>query len=469
MAEPEHLTLDQKLEELQRIKDALGIVGKRDSLIKGDFALPVFRPLMKKATYKAAHGGRASAKSWFFADLHLHTALTRPGYRALCLRQTQKSINESLKFLIEARISFWGLQNEFDIQASKIYGPGGGEFVFHGLDDQSSESIKSFEGFDVADIEEGQVITQRSLDLLVPTIIRKDGAQIWARWNPRHDTDPIDIMFREKTPSSAIVVACSYKDNPHLNEQTLQQIKEDFANDPEKAEHIWGGGYEEISEAHYYSKEIAEMKKERYGDFPYDTQQPVVTSWDIGVDDYTAIWFFQLYRQRVHVIDYFETSGDGVDTLYDVCHVDKNYRYEAHYMPHDVMVREWGGGAKTRRQSMLEKGFSNVIAGARLGPDDRINASRELLKICYFDNNPRVALGVRRLRSYKRKFNRTMGVYGGPAKDGNDHGADAFGEFALNCPVLPKRVYAGDTRTAVERMAAEYGVMVEDTHEGSFL
>jgi hypothetical protein len=57
--------------------------------------------------------------------------------------------------------------------------------------------------------------------------------------------------------------------------------------------------------------------------------------------------------------------------------------------------------------------------------------------MCEFHQTKRVMLGLNRLRRYSRKMNEHLGLYMGPAKDGNDHGADAFGEFAINCGVKP--------------------------------
>jgi hypothetical protein len=48
--------------------------------------------------------------------------------------------------------------------------------------------------------------------------------------------------------------------------------------------------------------------------------------------------------------------------------------------------------------------------------------------------------GIKRLRRYKRKFNELLGIYEGVLKDGNDHAADAFGEYAINCDLMPRDV-----------------------------
>jgi phage terminase large subunit len=371
--------------------------------------------------------------------MHIANAISRPGYRALCLRQVQKSIKESSKHLLEERIQHYGLGRHFGVYDQEIRCPGGGQMVFHGLQDHTAESIKSFEGFDVADIEEGQTIRQRSLDLLVPTIIRKPGAEVWARWNPRLDTDAIDKFFRGgKPPPNSECVEIGWKDNPWLSPEVRAQIAADYEADPEKAEHIWGGGYEIITEGSYYAKLLAIADKEgRIGSVPWDEERVVNTAWDIGVDDYTAIWFLQDDGRQVRAIDYYETSGDGAELIVEDALRSKPYRYGDHFLPHDVRVREWGAGAKSRYQTLIDLGLKNIRVGVAQGPVERINATRAILPIVSFDKE-NCALGIKRMRNYRRRKNETMGTYGGPEHDEASHAADAFGEFAVNCSIRPR-------------------------------
>jgi len=424
-----------------------------------------FLPLLEKKTFKAAHGGRAGMKSYFFADMHIARAVSQPGYRALCLREVQKSIKESSKFLLEERIQHYGVGHMFEVLDTEIRGPGDGQFVFQGMRDHTAESIKSFEGFDVADIEEAQTVRQRSLDLLVPTIVRRAGAEVWARWNPRYDADPIDKMFRGGTkPPNSVTVEVTYKDNPWLSDEIKAQIAADYASDPEKAEHVWGGGYEIITEGAYYARLLAEADKEdRIGEFGWDESLPVDTAWDIGVDDYTAIWFIQRNGGKARAIDYYEVSGEGAEYIVFDALNSKPYDYGTHYLPHDVENREWGAGARKRRDTLTSLGVRNIRTGTRLGPAERINASRVLIPLMEFDAVG-CALGIKRLRNYRRKFNNQMEVFGGPLHDDNSHGADAFGEYALNCSLVQQA-----KARAVDVKPADYEPQRQDTGDDSWL
>jgi len=189
----------------------------------------------------------------------------------------------------------------------------------------------------------------------------------------------------------------------------------------------------------YYGSHITDAKEEdRITRVRYDPSLKVDTSWDLGIDDYTAIWYFQQVGREVRVIDYFETSGDGLQSIVREA-IDgrkqlgagKPYSYGRHYLPHDVQVRELGAGGKSRKQTLEGLGVSPINVGVATDPEDRINAVRQLLPICVFDEEA-CRVGLDRLRSYRKRWNRSTRSFVGPLHDENSHGSDAFGEFAVN-------------------------------------
>jgi hypothetical protein len=79
---------------------------------------------------------------------------------------------------------------------------------------------------------------------LRPTI-RAAGSQIWASWNPRNASDPIDQFLRGQTPPpDSIVVKANYSDNPFLPRELEQERAHDAATNPLRYAHIWLGEYE---------------------------------------------------------------------------------------------------------------------------------------------------------------------------------------------------------------------------------
>jgi phage terminase large subunit len=209
----------------------------------------VFLPLLQDGLrYLGAHGGRGSGKSHFFAEHAIERALCEQ-FHVVCVREVQKTLDQSVKKLLEAKIEQFGVGHLFDVQQSKIIGPHGSLFIFQGMQDHTADSIKSLEGFDAAWIEEAQSLSQRSLDLLRPTI-RKPGSQIWASWNPRQATDPIDALLRgNDPPPGTAVIEVNWRDNPMFPDVLKQEMEYDRGRDPDKYQHVWEGKYLQRSDS----------------------------------------------------------------------------------------------------------------------------------------------------------------------------------------------------------------------------
>lgn len=164
---------------------------------------------------------------------------------------------------------------------------------------------------------------------------------------------------------------------------------------------------------------------------PYDPALTVDTAWDLGIDDYTAIWFFQQTGREVRAIDYYETGGEGLQSIVREAIAAKPYIYGTHYLPHDVMVRELGAAGRSRYETLAGLGLKPMGVGAATGPEDRINAARQMIPMTWFDAE-KCGVGLDRLRAYRKRWVRATHSYAGPLHDKASHGADAFGEFAVN-------------------------------------
>ena len=211
----------------------------------------VFEPLLAPSRYKGAYGGRGSGKSHFFAELAVETAI-RSKADIVCIREIQKTLAQSAKKLIELKIEQLGVSDHFRVLQSHIEAKNGGVIQFQGMQNHTADSIKSLEGFDVAWVEEAQNLSQRSLDLLRPTI-RKPDSELWFGWNPELPTDPVDAFLRgENPPPGAVVVRANYQDNPWLPEVLRTELEYDQKRDPDKYAHIWKGEYQKHSEARVF-------------------------------------------------------------------------------------------------------------------------------------------------------------------------------------------------------------------------
>jgi PBSX family phage terminase large subunit len=165
----------------------------------------------------------------------------------VCLREVQKDLKDSVKFLLETKIRKFDAATQFDPQRSEIKTPGGGAIIFQGMQDHTSESIKSLEGFDVAWVEEAQTLSARSLEMLRPTI-RKPASELWFSWNPRNASDPVDAFLRrEKPPENAVIRRVNYIDNPWFPTELEAERRDDMAHRPDRYAHIWLGEYEPVA------------------------------------------------------------------------------------------------------------------------------------------------------------------------------------------------------------------------------
>jgi len=120
------------------------------------------------------------------------------------------------------------------------------------MQNHTADSIKSLEGYDRAWVEEAQSLSQRSLDLLRPTI-RKPNSELWFTWNPLNYTDPVDALLRgDDPPPHAIVQEVNFQDNPWFPDVLKAEMEYDRSRDPDKYKHVWLGGYSSNSEARVF-------------------------------------------------------------------------------------------------------------------------------------------------------------------------------------------------------------------------
>lgn len=210
-------------------------------------------PILKSpdARYLGAFGGRGSGKSHFFAEMLIERSVSEK-VDAVCVREVQKSLAQSVKKLIENKIEEMGVGHMFEIQQTQIKSVLGGAIIFQGMQNHTADSIKSLEGFDIAWVEEAQSISQFSLDILRPTI-RKPGSQLWFTWNPRYDTDPIEQLLRGPgAPDKTVVIEVNYSDNPWFPEVLREEMEYDKRRDPDKYMHVWKGEYVRNSETRVF-------------------------------------------------------------------------------------------------------------------------------------------------------------------------------------------------------------------------
>jgi hypothetical protein len=180
----------------------------------------------------------------------------------------------------------------------------------------------------------------------------------------------------------------------------------------------------------YFAKELDEAQTAgRITDVPYDPLLPVHTAWDLGVGDSTAIWFFQVSRAEVRVIDYYEASGYGLPH-YAAVLTSRGYNYGTDYLPHDAQARQLGTGRSLwETLHSLTNRIPRVLAQQNLM--DGINAARISIASCWFDAY-KCHDGLEALRAYRADYDDKRKAFSDrPRQDWASHGSDSFRYMSL--------------------------------------
>lgn len=394
---------------------------------------PLYTHLTNNKLFYVYHGGRGGGKSWEIADYLLIEGAQRK-HRILCCREIQKSIKQSVHKLLSDRIVSLGLESFYQILDTEIRGINGTEFSFSGLQNHTVDSVKSFEGATITWIEEAQTVSGYSLKILIPTVVRTPNCMIIMSMNPKLPSDAVYADYVSIERDDTIVVQINYTDNKNCPDDLIKLAEQMRDNDYDEYEHIYLGKPKEIADGAIYKAEFEQIKREnRICKVPHDPNLPVYTSWDLGILDPTAIWFFQVYGKEIRVIDYYEANNEPLAhyaRILDEKYQQFGYNYGKHFAPHDIAARDLSSGV-SREQTMANLGY-RMTKGARLGVEDRIEASRQMLKNCWFDAD-KCKHGIRALQNYRREFNDKLEQFKAtPVHDWASHGSDAFGEGALN-------------------------------------
>lgn len=369
-----------------------------------------------------------------------------PGMRSVCIRETQKTLKESAKALIEGKIREYDLWHlGFEPRHDATVCPGGGVIVYQGMKDHSAESIKSLEGMQRAWVEEAQTLSARSLELLLPTI-RAPGSEIWSSWNPHWPTDPVDKMLRGPTcPKGAIVVRSNWSDNPWFPKELETMRRHAQEHDPDRYGHIWEGEYAKIYEGAYYADGLNLAEREgRIDVASYDRLHPVKAYWDIGgtsrKSDALAIWVVQFIGEEIKVLDYYEAVGqEFVDHVHWLR--ESGWERAECVLPHDGAKHDMVNRV-TPESYLREAGFQVRVrkqsgGGAAMR---RIEAGRRIMHRLRF-NTETTKGGREALAWYHAKRDDKRNIDLGPEHDWSSHAADAFGEMAMDYLQNPPRQF----------------------------
>lgn len=412
-------------------------------------------PLFEPHRFKVLRGGRASVKSWSIARALVIIGASRK-LQVLCAREYQSSIRESVHKLLSNQIEILGLSSVYEVQQTGIYGPNGTQFAFVGLSDKTAENLKSYEDFDVAWVEEARNTTDRSWNILRPTI-RKDGSEIWISFNPELDTDPVWKMFVEDPPPGTFSIELNWRDNIWFN-SVLEAERADAERKLPKVEYqnIWEGKCRPTVAGAIYADEVAELySKRRVGLFPYDPQQLVYPVFDIGWNDSMAIGMYQRLASQLVKVNYLE-SDHKTYAWYSKEMAKLEYNWGRLFLPHDGATANPQTG-KTGQKVLEDLGWEVTVL-EKINPAEGIRMARMAMQNLFVNVPDKeveqdtegafrgCARWMECMKRYRRAIPKTTMEPGEPVHDEYSHGADEWRYAAQAAPMMDNNVFEQPTR-----------------------
>ena len=386
------------------------------------------KPLWIPKRYKIIKGGRGGAKSWGVARALLIMGCNRT-LRICCFREVQKNIKESVHQLLKDQIESMGLGEFYEVLQDEIRGSNGTLIIFAGLSALTSTSIKSFEGLDIAWVEEAQTVRKRSWELLIPTI-RKKGSEIWITMNPELETDPTYVLFVDQPPEGmSLVITMNYRDNPWFPDiLELERSRAKRRMKSDEYNNIWLGLPRNAVEGAIFADEVSEaISQGRLTNVPYDYRLKAHVILDLGWNDKMFSIIAQRGVSEMRVIHAF--SDDHI-TLAKLSAKLKllPYNWGKLWLPHDGAHGDFKTG-KSTHTIMRELGW-NTKPVPNLPIETGIKRARLLLERCYIDKRNAEPLATA-LRRYKRNLNPKSEEFGAPLHDEASHGGDSFRYLSL--------------------------------------
>lgn len=182
----------------------------------------------------------------------------------------------------------------------------------------------------------------------------------------------------------------------------------------------------------FYGTEMRELTEQgRITTINYDPELGVHTAWDLGYRDDTAIWFYQVVKGEVRVIDFYSVSGASIEEIAKVI-TAKPYRYKKHYLPHDAKAKTLAAAGKSIIEQLASYlGINNLAIVPDLSVQDGIQAVRQMLPKCWF-HVEHCAEGIEALRQYQREYDEDKKSFRQtPRHDWCSHPADAARMMAI--------------------------------------
>lgn len=385
------------------------------------------QPLFMPKRLKVLYGGRGGAKSWGIARALLIQGANRK-LRMCCFREIQKNIKESVHQLLRDQIESMGLQGFYEVLETEIRGANGTQIMFAGLSQMTATSIKSFEGLDIAWVEEAQVVRRASWKLLLPTL-RKAGSEIWMSLNPELETDPTYELFIATPREDSVVIRMNYRDNPWFPKVLeAERLHAKASMKPDEYNNVWLGMTRNAIDGAIFGDEISDaMKEGRICHVPYDPRLSVHAVLDLGWNDKMFTTLVQRGVSELRVIRAYADDHITLSALSAKLRL-LPYNWGKLWLPHDGAHGDFKTGKSTHKL-MQEMGWKTGVV-PNVPIETGIKRARLALERTYFDARNANVL-ITSLRRYKRNMNPKSEEFGKPLHDDASHAGDCYRYLSL--------------------------------------
>jgi phage terminase large subunit len=196
-------------------------------------------------------------RSWTFSRILLAQGIAERHF-ILCAREFQTSIKDSVYKLLVNQIDMLGIGSNYRVLKDAIIGTNGTEFVFKGLHHNITD-IKSTEGITRAWVEEAENASNESWDILLPTVFRNSGAEVWISYNPKDIDAPTHKRFYLSRQTDEVLVETNYLNTKRygfLSEEEYDLAETDKRIDPDRYEWVWLGKPRRLSQARIFASKV---------------------------------------------------------------------------------------------------------------------------------------------------------------------------------------------------------------------
>ena len=274
----------------------------------------------------------------------------------------------------------------------------------------------------------------KAWDFLRPILLENEGWAIFD-YTPRGRNHGYDLYQMAKLNNDWYCELLTVNDtldengNRYISDKMIQEER-DSGMEEDLIQQEYYCSFEAAVKGAYYSSQIEyAVKNNRFTSVPWIDGLEVDTFWDLGVNDQCSIWFVQYVGREIHMIDYYENSGEGL-AYYAKVLKERGYNYRKHFLPHDAEAREISSG-RPRIDTLKDSGMTNLEIVPKMSIQDGIEMARRIFSQCYFDKE-KCLQGIRCLQEYHKEYDDKNKVYrNSPFHNWASNGADAFRMFGI--------------------------------------